>query len=181
MHHAAPLPTPPRASSLFRSLARGLLADPAIEGDPLKWLAICDAYWSALRSQPPKRGPAVVRERASKKLGAPPSYDVVVAGGTLGLLVAAALQARGLATAVLERRAVAGRDQEWNTTRDELKASGKRVGSGGGWEWLAWEEVAWECVASARPSPATRCNPPFCPSPSPNCLSFSRYWWIWGL
>ena len=54
------------------------------------------------------------------------NYDVrlaagtITAGGTLGIFLAQALQARGLKTAVVERGALRGRDQEWNISRKEL-------------------------------------------------------------
>jgi flavin-dependent dehydrogenase len=49
-------------------------------------------------------------------------YDAVVSGGTLGVFYAAALQKIGYKTAVVERGKVAGREQEWNISRKELKA-----------------------------------------------------------
>lgn len=47
-------------------------------------------------------------------------YDVIVAGGTLGVFVAVALAQRGLSVAVVERGVLAGRTQEWNISRKEL-------------------------------------------------------------
>lgn len=47
-------------------------------------------------------------------------YDVIVAGGTLGVFVAVALAQKGLAVAVVERGKLAGRTQEWNISRKEL-------------------------------------------------------------
>jgi lycopene cyclase CruP len=46
--------------------------------------------------------------------------DVVIAGGTLGIILAAALQSRGLKVAVIERGELKGRVQEWNISRSEL-------------------------------------------------------------
>ena len=43
--------------------------------------------------------------------------DVVVAGGTLGIFVAAALAVRGLRVVVLEQGKLVGRTQEWNISR----------------------------------------------------------------
>lgn len=51
----------------------------------------------------------------------PCMYDVVVAGGTLGVFIAAALAAKGWRVAVVERGILAGRTQEWNISRKELK------------------------------------------------------------
>ena len=42
------------------------------------------------------------------------AFDVVVCGGTLGILVATALQRRGVKVAVVERGPLRGRAQEWN-------------------------------------------------------------------
>ncbi|KAI0566445.1 FAD/NAD(P)-binding protein [Gracilaria domingensis] len=49
-------------------------------------------------------------------------YDVIVAGGTLGILHAVALARRGWRVAVVERGPLVGRAQEWNTSRDEMNA-----------------------------------------------------------
>ncbi len=48
-------------------------------------------------------------------------YDAVIAGGTLGIAIAAALAMGGFRVAVLERGKLRGRDQEWNISRHELK------------------------------------------------------------
>jgi glycine/D-amino acid oxidase-like deaminating enzyme len=48
-------------------------------------------------------------------------YDVVVAGGTLGVFVAVALAGQGWRVAVVERGPLAGRKQEWNISRKELQ------------------------------------------------------------
>jgi len=49
-----------------------------------------------------------------------PVYDVIVAGGTLGVFVAASLATRGWRVAVVERGALRGRAQEWNISRKEM-------------------------------------------------------------
>ncbi|NJR66688.1 MAG: FAD-binding oxidoreductase [Leptolyngbyaceae cyanobacterium CRU_2_3] len=48
-------------------------------------------------------------------------WDVVICGGTLGILIGAALAQRGWRVAVLERGKLRGRDQEWNISRRELQ------------------------------------------------------------
>jgi 2-polyprenyl-6-methoxyphenol hydroxylase-like FAD-dependent oxidoreductase len=65
---------------------------------------------------------------------------VVMCGGTLGVCVALALQQRGWRVAVVERRVVEGRLQEWNSSRHEVQVRGARRaseqrggGGGGGW------------------------------------------------
>jgi lycopene cyclase CruP len=47
-------------------------------------------------------------------------WDVVICGGTLGILIGAALAQRGWRVAVLERGTLRGREQEWNISRREL-------------------------------------------------------------
>ncbi|MEM9804213.1 MAG: FAD-binding oxidoreductase, partial [Cyanobacteria bacterium P01_D01_bin.56] len=49
------------------------------------------------------------------------SYDVVICGGTLGILLAASLAKLGWKVALLERGVLKGRDQEWNISRNELR------------------------------------------------------------
>jgi lycopene cyclase CruP len=46
--------------------------------------------------------------------------EIAIAGGTLGIILAAALQLRGLKVAVIERGELKGRVQEWNISRSEL-------------------------------------------------------------
>ncbi|KAF6251608.1 hypothetical protein COO60DRAFT_604343 [Scenedesmus sp. NREL 46B-D3] len=48
-------------------------------------------------------------------------YDVVVAGGTLGVFMATALAVKGWRVAVVERGRLQGRTQEWNISRKELQ------------------------------------------------------------
>jgi lycopene cyclase CruP len=46
--------------------------------------------------------------------------EIAIAGGTLGIILAAALQRRGVQVAVIERGELKGRVQEWNISRTEL-------------------------------------------------------------
>ncbi len=48
-------------------------------------------------------------------------FDIVICGGTLGILLGAALQKQGWRTAVIERGILRGREQEWNISRQELQ------------------------------------------------------------
>lgn len=52
---------------------------------------------------------------------AAPDYDVIMCGGTLGIMVALTLQQQGFRVAVVEKRVVQGRVQEWNTSRHECQ------------------------------------------------------------
>lgn len=48
-------------------------------------------------------------------------WDVVICGGTLGILIGCALVKRGWRVALLERGILRGREQEWNISRSELE------------------------------------------------------------
>ncbi|MEH2284338.1 MAG: FAD-binding oxidoreductase [Nostoc sp.] len=47
-------------------------------------------------------------------------FDVIICGGTLGILIGCALTVKGLQVALLERGILRGREQEWNISRKEL-------------------------------------------------------------
>ncbi|WP_414579344.1 FAD-binding oxidoreductase [Anabaena sp. CCY 9402-a] len=63
--------------------------------------------------------PSVVKEN-QQPLGAV-DWDVIICGGTLGILIGCALAVRGLRVALLERGILQGREQEWNISRQELE------------------------------------------------------------
>ncbi|OKH29169.1 FAD-dependent oxidoreductase [Chroogloeocystis siderophila] len=48
-------------------------------------------------------------------------WDVVICGGTLGILIGCTLAQRGWRVALVERGILRGRDQEWNISRQELE------------------------------------------------------------
>lgn len=72
---------------------------------------------------PPSEPPEFVRVVESAR---PPTadvdVDVAVCGGTLGILLACALQRKGHSVAVVEAGPLRGRDQDWNTSLEELMA-----------------------------------------------------------
>jgi lycopene cyclase CruP len=76
-----------------------------------------DKMWQNLR-----QGHSTPREMvgSSDKFLKTIDVDVAIAGGTLGIILAAALQLRGLKVAVIERGELKGRVQEWNISRAEL-------------------------------------------------------------
>lgn len=49
-----------------------------------------------------------------------PDFDVVISGGTLGIILGAALVKQGWKVALVERGVLQGRQQEWNISRREL-------------------------------------------------------------
>ncbi|NJM70120.1 MAG: FAD-binding oxidoreductase [Scytonema sp. RU_4_4] len=63
--------------------------------------------------------PVVVKE-TQQPLGAI-DWDVVICGGTLGILIGCALALKGMRVALIERSILRGREQEWNISRKELQ------------------------------------------------------------
>jgi lycopene cyclase CruP len=81
-----------------------------------------DQFWSALRSG--KLDVAEVVSNSAEDLGALDTdldTDIVISGGTLGILLGAALQQRGWSVTLIERGVLRGREQEWNISRNELQ------------------------------------------------------------
>ena len=85
--------------------------------DDLKRL---DAAWYDLRHKEVHGLRPNFVKRTKTPLPCDPGIDVIVCGGTLGIFLAQALQARGLKTAIIERGMLRGRDQEWNISRKEV-------------------------------------------------------------
>ncbi|HIK13195.1 MAG TPA: FAD-binding oxidoreductase [Oscillatoriaceae cyanobacterium M33_DOE_052] len=88
-----------------------------IPGDSLTGLRQADRLWQSLRENTAPT-PLVI-ETTGETLGNA-DWDVVVAGGTLGIFIGAALVQQGWRVAVIERLMLRGRDQEWNISRPEL-------------------------------------------------------------
>jgi lycopene cyclase CruP len=81
-----------------------------------------DELWRSLRegTLPVPSVVTVAPSAAVSETGASPDWDVVICGGTLGILLGATLVQRGWRVALLERGTLRGRDQEWNISRREL-------------------------------------------------------------
>jgi lycopene cyclase CruP len=79
-----------------------------------------DRFWQDYRSSmaPP---PSVVFIQLDQRLGELDG-DVVICGGTLGILIGCALQQRGWRVILIEQGLLQGRAQEWNISRKELEA-----------------------------------------------------------
>ena len=90
----------------------------SIPGNPLVGLKKADALWSAYKGGT-RRTATVITEHAAKLETV--TYDVAICGGTLGILLGAALAAKGWKVALLERGILHGREQEWNISRRELE------------------------------------------------------------
>jgi lycopene cyclase CruP len=105
-----------------------------VPGNPWQQLQRADRAWAALKQSQAmpvtavggagqgtwtETQAAISVQETSEVLGAA-DWDVVIAGGTLGTLVAWGLRRRGYRVAVLDRGALQGRRQEWNISRAEL-------------------------------------------------------------
>ena len=77
-----------------------------------------DLFWSALRSGKINYE-SVIKESQNTVVNI--DCDAVICGGTLGILLGAALQKLGIQTTLIERGVLKGREQEWNISRQELK------------------------------------------------------------
>lgn len=77
-----------------------------------------DRRWHQLRHGPPREIPQVVKT-STASLG-PVDWDVVICGGTLGVMIGTTLALRGWRVLILERGVLKGREQEWNISRAEL-------------------------------------------------------------
>ncbi|MEM7063224.1 MAG: FAD-binding oxidoreductase [Cyanobacteria bacterium P01_B01_bin.77] len=92
----------------------------SLPGNPYVGLQRADALWHDYRHG--KIPTPTVVSPQDKPLGTEAcSYDVVICGGTLGILLGATLARRGWRVALLERGVLRGREQEWNISRSELR------------------------------------------------------------
>lgn len=88
-----------------------------LPGDVLGRLRGADRLWQALRENTAPVPQAI--QESQEPLGNL-DWDVVICGGTLGILIGCALQKCGWRVALIERGILRGRDQEWNISRKEL-------------------------------------------------------------
>jgi lycopene cyclase CruP len=86
--------------------------------ETLAGLAAVDRRWAQYR-QGQIPAPTVVTQASAA--GATPNWDVVISGGTLGILLGAALVQRGWRVALVEKGPLRGRAQEWNISRQEMQ------------------------------------------------------------
>ena len=90
----------------------------ALPGNVYENLQRADATWTAIR-QGTFSTPDILQE-SQESLG-DCQLDVAIAGGTLGIVMGAALTRRGWRVVVIERGELKGREQEWNISRKELQ------------------------------------------------------------
>lgn len=89
-----------------------------VPGNPLLGLRKADSLWQAIKEDTTPI-PMVVKE-SQEPLGSV-DWDAIICGGTLGILIGAALAQLGWRVALIERGILRGRDQEWNISRQELE------------------------------------------------------------
>jgi lycopene cyclase CruP len=89
-----------------------------LPGDVLTGLRRADLLWKTYKEDTIPL-PSVVKQ--SRELLGTPDWDVVICGGTLGIMVGAALAQQGWRVALVERGILRGRQQEWNISRRELQ------------------------------------------------------------
>jgi lycopene cyclase CruP len=89
-----------------------------LPGDVMAGLRRSDRILTSLRTdQTPI--PTVVKEN-NQPLDTV-DWDVIVCGGTLGILIGCALAVQGVKVGLIERGILRGREQEWNISRQELE------------------------------------------------------------
>ncbi|MGD1804128.1 FAD-dependent oxidoreductase [Dapis sp. BLCC M126] len=89
-----------------------------VPGNPLESLRRVDQVWQKLRSE---NTPIPTTVKTETQLLENYDWDVVICGGTLGILIGATLAKKGWRVALLERGILKGRTQEWNISRKELE------------------------------------------------------------
>jgi lycopene cyclase CruP len=112
-----------------------------LPGDVLGGLRRADRLLASLR-QDTAPVPMVVKQ-SQLALGKV-DWDVVVSGGTLGILIGCTLAQLGWRVALIERGILRGRDQEWNISRKELEV---------------FLELSLLCAAELEQAIATQYNP----------------------
>jgi len=89
-----------------------------LPGDIFGGLQKCDRLLNSLRENTAPIPQVVTQSNVPLETV---DWDVVICGGTLGILIGCALVKRGWRVALLERGILRGREQEWNISRLELE------------------------------------------------------------
>lgn len=86
-----------------------------------KMFEVAENFWKAMRRKKTASSSAAptVISRVEGDAEMDVEYDVCVCGGTLGIFVACVLQQQGIKTCLVEKRAVEGRTQEWNISKND--------------------------------------------------------------
>jgi lycopene cyclase CruP len=88
-----------------------------LPGDVLKGLHQSDRILTSLREN---SAPVPTLVKENQQPLSVVDFDVLICGGTLGILIGCALAVKGLRVALMERGILRGREQEWNISRKEL-------------------------------------------------------------
>ena len=119
-----------KLQSFLQSVGTGGQVAPGKGGNgSVEGIQRADAVWQRIKERAARKSrgeeleppPEVVKRYMSQMPATAESFDVAVCGGTLGILVARALQRKGFSVCIVERGVVQGREQEWNVSREELK------------------------------------------------------------
>ena len=89
-----------------------------LPGDTLGRLRQCDRILKSIREG---SAPVAMVVKENPHPLEQVNWDVVICGGTLGILIGSALASQGWRVAILERGILRGREQEWNISRQELE------------------------------------------------------------
>lgn len=90
-----------------------------IPGNPWQGLQAADGRWQKMRGGVPPVPQVVSQHR--DPLGEC-EWDAAICGGTLGILLGAALARANWRVVLIERGQLKGREQEWNISREELRS-----------------------------------------------------------
>ncbi|MGF1540368.1 MAG: NAD(P)/FAD-dependent oxidoreductase [Pleurocapsa sp.] len=83
----------------------------------LEKLRGADKFWQLLKQDKLTSEEAV---KTNKNYRSELEFDIIICGGTLGILLGAALQNLGWRVALIEKGILKGREQEWNISEQEL-------------------------------------------------------------
>src|SRR5690349_11691216 len=90
--------------------------------DHLERIARLDAIWDAIRRGEPSAFDQDVYTQSPSSIPHPPThYDLIYAGGGLGLLHAVVMARYGYRVLLFDRGEVGCAHREWNISRDELR------------------------------------------------------------
>lgn len=89
-----------------------------LPGDALGGLRGVDRILKSIREG---SAPVNIVVKESQQPNSTVDFDVVICGGTLGILIAVALVLQGWRVGLIERGVLRGREQEWNISRHELQ------------------------------------------------------------
>jgi len=98
------------------------MLSPLSDGHVLTGLRRADQMWSNYKTANISVPEVVhvIKDSSATELE-PVEWDVAIAGGTLGILLGAALAQKGWRVVLIERGILKGREQEWNISRQELQ------------------------------------------------------------